>query len=166
MDKPSRTFRKDDSMREALNWLARSSNAAVPVVDNDGHVIGLLTEKDALRTIAHWSYDQVSGGTVGDYMSPLKVRLTPEMDLLKAVRAFLECNFSCLPVIDDQHYVGDVTRSRLLEGMAAWASSIDAEQDHRVSARSEIDRPSSIEEMQRVAASHTPDQLAAIFRER
>ena len=150
-------------MRDAVNWLARSSTSATPVLDSDATVVGLLSEKDALRTIAHWGYDQVAGGTVGDHMSTLRVRLTPGMDLLTALRAFLECNFSCLPVIDSDRYVGQLTRSRLLEGMVAWAAAIDIEQDVRLSAIGEAKRPSSIEEMQRVAASHTPDQLARIF---
>jgi len=163
MESPTRTFRESDSMRDAVNWLARTSTAATPVLDGDARVVGLLTEKDALRTIAHWAYDQVSGGTVGDHMSPLRIRLTPEMDLLTALRAFLECNFSCLPVIEDDRYVGQMTRSHLLEGMVAWASAIDAEHDQRASASGQTKRPSSIEQMQRVAASHTPDQLARIF---
>ncbi|MCP4202680.1 MAG: CBS domain-containing protein [bacterium] len=162
MEGPTETFGEGDSMRQAVNWLAKESTAAAPVVDSQGRVVGLLTEKDALRTIAHWTYDRVAGGTVGDHMSPLRVRLAPDMDLLTAVRAFLECNFACLPVIEDERYVGQMTRDRLLQGMVAWATAIDAEQDERQAPQS-VERPSSIEEMQRVAASHTPDQLARIF---
>lgn len=164
MEDPTKTFGEDDSMREAVNWLAKESSAAVPVVDREGQVVGLLSEKDALRTIAHWTYDRVAGGTVGDDMSRLRVCLTPAMDLLAAVRAFLECNFACLPVLDGGRYVGQMSRARLLQGMVKWAAAIDAEQDERQAVSQSGDRPSSIEEMQRVAASHSPDQLAQLFR--
>ena len=160
MEGPAKTFGEGDSMRQAVNRLAKESTSAAPVVDSNGRVVGLLSEKDALRTIAHWTYDQVAGGSVGDHMSPLKVHLTPDMDLLTAVRAFLECNFACLPVIEGNRYLGQVTRDRLLKGMVAWATAIDAEQDERHRSQ---ERPSGIEEMQRVAASHTPDQLARIY---
>jgi CBS domain-containing protein len=166
MKQPIRIFRMDDPMSEAIHQLAKSSVAAVPVVDADGQVVGLLSEKQALRTIAGWTYDQVAGGTVGDHMSALSIRLNPDMDLLTALRAFLECDFSFLPVMENGRLVGRLTRNDLLKGMVAWASAIDAEQDERQSTTPEIERPSSIEEMQRVAASHTPDQLAEIFSER
>ena len=99
-------------------------------------------------------------------MSELKVLLAPEMDLLTALRAFLECNFSCLPVTEDNRMIGCLSRDNLLKGMVAWATAIDKDRDKRLSSPSEIDRPSSIEEMQRVAASHTPNQLAEMFRGR
>ena len=164
MNKPPESFHTSGSMREAINRLARSEFSAMPVLGEHGVLVGLLTEKDALRTIAVWAYEGVAGGTVGDYMSPLTVRLTPEMDLLTALRAFLECNFHCLPVTEGAHLVGCLNRDDLLKGMVAWATAIDQDRDKRFSTPSEIERPSNIEEMQRVAASHTPNQLAEIFR--
>jgi len=85
-------------MKQAMHDLARSPFPAMPVVDDFGVVVGVLTEKDCLRTVSQWAYEGVSGGTVGDHMSDLEVRVHPDMDLLNAARAFLECNFSCLPV--------------------------------------------------------------------
>lgn len=161
MKQPIRILRVDDPMTEAINQLAKSSVAAIPVVDAEGKVVGLLSEKEALRTIATWIYEQVAGGFVADHMSALSIRLTPEMDLLTAMRGFLQCDFPFLPVIDEGRLVGRLTRNDLLKGMVAWASAIDEEHDER---QSTIKRPSSIEEMQRAAATCTPDQLAEIFR--
>ena len=62
-----------DDMADCMSTLARSSFAAVPVVDEDGFVVGLLSEKDVLRTIIDWAYDQRAGGPVENYMSPLEV---------------------------------------------------------------------------------------------
>lgn len=164
MEKPPDTFRPSDDMRRAVNFLSKSNQSALPVIGDDNQLVGLLTEKDALRTIAAWTYDGVAGGTVGDYMSPLQIRLSPDMDLLTALRAFLECNFDCLPVSQGDRLVGCLSRDDVLTGMVAWATAIDDDRDKRLTSPSEIKRPSNIEEMQRVAASHTPDQLAQIFR--
>lgn len=166
MDDPPEAFLQSDPMSGAINFLSKSAFSAMPVVDDAGSLVGLLTEKDALRTIAGWTYDSVAGGTVADYMSELRVLLAPEMDLLTALRAFLECNFACLPVTEDNRMIGCLSRDSLLKGMVAWATAIDKDRDKRLSSLSEIDRPSSIEEMQRVAASHTPNQLAEMFRGR
>ena len=164
MKKPARTFREDEEMAPCMSILARSSFPAVPVVNDDGQVVGLLTEKDVIRTVINWAYDQRAGGSVGNYMSPLEVMVTPEMDLLTAARAFLECNFSCLPVLDDDVLVGRITRHDVLRGLEKWATEINKERAGRLTKTPEHERPSAIDEMQRVAASHTKEQLSEIFR--
>lgn len=164
MKKASKTFRVDEEMAPCMSVLARSSFAAVPVVDEEGHVVGVLSEKDVLHTIIDWAYDQRAGGPVGNYMSRLEVMVTPDMDLLTAARAFLECNFSCLPVLEDDRLVGRVTRHDVLKGMEKWATEINRERASRLKQGSPHERPSAMEEIQKVAASHSREQMMQIFR--
>lgn len=164
MKKASRTFRVDEEMAPAMSVLARSSFPAMPVVDADGLVVGVLTEKDVLRTIIDWAYDQRAGGPVGNYMSTLDVMVTPEMDLLTAARAFLECNFSCLPVLENDRLIGRITRHDVLKGIEKWATEINKERAGRLTQRSPHERPSAMGEIQKVASSHTREQMSQIFR--
>lgn len=164
MKKASRTFGVNDEMAESMSKLARSSFAAIPVMDADGYVVGMLTEKDVLRTIIDWAYDQRAGGPVGNYMSPLDVMVTPDMDLLTAARAFMECNFSCLPVMDGDQLVGRLTRHDCLKGIEKWATEINKERATRLTQTSGHERPSAMGEIQKVASSHTREQLEQIFR--
>ena len=164
MKKASRTFRADEDMSKAMAVMARSSVAAIPVMDEDGLVVGLLTEKDVVRTIIQWAYDQRAGGPVSSYMSPLEVMVTPEMDLLTAARAFLECDFSCLPVLDEDRLVGRITRHDVLRGLEKWATVIIKERAGRLLKTPDHERPSAIDEIQKVAASHSKEQLSQIFR--
>jgi CBS domain-containing protein len=164
MKKASRTFRADEDMSQAMAVLARSSFPAIPVVDEDGLVVGLLTEKDVVRTIINWAYEQRAGGPVSNYMSPLEVMVTPEMDLLTAARAFLECHFSCLPVMDGDRLVGRLLRHDVLKGIEKWATEINKERETRLTTAPEHERPTAIEELQKVAASHKREELAQIFR--
>ncbi len=124
MGRSTQAFKIDDPMKEAMHDLARSPFPALPVVDDLGVVVGELTEKDCLRTVSQWAYEGISGGTVADHMSDLEVRVTPEMDLLNAARAFLECNFSCLPVTEDDRLVGFIHRHDVLKGIDRWATAI------------------------------------------
>ncbi|HSO23009.1 MAG TPA: CBS domain-containing protein [Chondromyces sp.] len=164
MKKASKTFRVDEEMAPCMSVLARSSFAAIPVVDDDGFVVGVLSEKDVLHTIIDWAYDQRAGGPVGNYMSRLEVMVTPDMDLLTAARAFLECNFSCLPVLENDRLVGRVTRHDVLKGMEKWATEINKERASRLKQSSPHERPSAMEEIQKVAASHSREQMMQIFR--
>jgi CBS domain-containing protein len=164
MKRPARTFHEDEEMAACMSVLARSSFAAIPVVNDDNEVVGLLTEKDVIRTVINWAYDQRAGGSVGNYMSPLEVMVTPEMDLLTAARAFMECNFSCLPVLDGDVLVGRLTRHDVLRGLEKWATDINKERAGRLTKTPDHERPSAIDEIQKVAASHSKEQLSQIFR--
>jgi CBS domain-containing protein len=164
MKKASRTFREDEEMAPSMSILARSSFAAIPVLNEDDEVVGLLTEKDVIRTVINWAYDQRAGGNVGEYMSPLEVIVTPEMDLLTAARAFMECNFSCLPVTEGDKLVGRITRHDLLKGLEKWATDINKERAGRLTKTPDHERPSAIDEIQKVASSHSREQLSQIFR--
>ena len=164
MKKASKTFRENEEMSPCMSILARSSFAAVPVLNDDGEVVGLLTEKDVIRTIINWAYDQRAGGKVGDHMSPLEVIVTPDMDLLTAARAFLETNFACLPVLEDEKLVGRITRHDILHGLEKWATEINRERAGRLTKTPDHERPSAMGEIQKVASSHTREQLSQIFR--
>jgi len=164
MGRSTRAFRADDPMKEAMHDLARSPFPALPVVNDLGTVVGVLSEKDCLRTVSQWAYEGISGGTVGDHMSPFEHRVTAEMDLLTAARVFLECNFPCLPVTDEDRLAGFVHRHDVLKGIDRWANAIDRERELRLTSTSGHERPSAIQHMQEVAATHTPEQLAQVFK--
>jgi CBS-domain-containing membrane protein len=151
-------------MKQAMHDLARSPFPALPVIDEDGYVVGVLSEKDCLRTVSQWAYEGVSGGSVSDYMSDLEIQITPEMDLLTAARAFLACHFSCLPVTENDRPVGFLHRHDLLKGIDRWATAIDRERELRLTTTSGHERPSAIQHMQQAAASHSREQLAQIFK--
>lgn len=164
MGRSTQAFKIADPMKKAIHDLARSPFPALPVVDDLGVVVGELTEKDCLRTVSQWAYEGISGGTVADHMSDLEVRVTPEMDLLNAARAFLECNFSCLPVTEEDRLVGFIHRHDVLKGIDRWATAIDRERELRLKTTSGHERPSSIQHMQQVAASHTREQMSQVFK--
>ena len=81
MKKPSRTFREDEEMAPCMSILARSSFAAIPVVNEDDEVVGLLTEKDVIRTVINWAYDQRAGGKVPAARLAERVGTALERDL-------------------------------------------------------------------------------------
>jgi len=166
MSKSRMTLRASDDMQEALRLLVGESFAAIPVVDDEDIVAGILTEKDCLRTVCRWAYERIAGGKVEDHMSPLEHHLDRDMDLLAAAGEFLRCNFVALPVIEDGLLVGTITRHEVLAGIRHWHRLMEKDLERQQTAKSGHDRPSTIEAMQRTVASHTIEQLAGLFKKR
>ena len=158
------TLKDSDDMMKALRVLIGDHFAAIPVVDAENKVIGVLSEKDCLRTLCRWAHDQVAGGTVGDYMSPIESGIDPDMDLLAVAGEFLECNFVALPVVEDGRLIGSISRQEVLAGIRYWHRREEKELEKLHRNKSPHERPSTIEEMQRTLGSHTIKQLARIFK--
>ncbi len=59
-----KTLKATDNMLEAMRVLIGNHFPAIPVIDDDRRIVGLLSEKDCLRTICRWANEQIAGGTV------------------------------------------------------------------------------------------------------
>lgn len=160
------TLKAADDMRKAMRLLIGEHFSAIPVVDDENRLVGLLTEKDCLRTICRWANEQIAGGTVGDHMSPLALTVKPDTDLLATAAEFLTCNFVILPVIDGGRLIGEISRQDVLTGIRDWHQAQDEELERLHAAKSGHERPSTIAEMQRTLGSHTREQLESIFKNR
>lgn len=164
MSSVSLRFHPSDDIVDAMDGLLEHGFAAAAVTDDEGALVGLLTEKDCLRAVVSAAYDNVrNSGTVGDYLSPVTSALTPDMDMLRAIEIFLAGNFPLLPVLDNGKLVGRVRRLDLIvevrrlmdrEGVAQRRQAQDADMP---------DRPRGIEKMQQRAGRMGRRALAEIF---
>lgn len=152
---------------DAIGLLLENQMAAIAVVDEHEHLLGVLTEKDCLRAIVAAAYENVEeGGRVGDIMSPVPTPLTPDMDMLRAIEIFLAGNFPLLPVVEGGKLVGRLRRFDLLSTVRDLVRrAADSRRDDAGLAGS-VQRPRSIEAMQRTAGSLGRDVLAQIFSRR
>lgn len=167
MKSAKRSLKVTDDMLQAMRVLIGEHFPAIPVVDDDNRVVGILSEKNCLQTICRWANEQVAGGTVGDHMSPLLHTVNADMDLLAAAAEFISCNFVSLPVVvEEDLLVGAISRQDVLTGIRDWHRAQDKELERLHAAKSGHERPSTIAEMQRTMGSHTREQVASIFRKR
>ena len=70
------TLRADMNIIEAADLLFSKHSAGAPVLDADGHLVGILTEKDCLRLLSNTTYmtskfAALAGGTVADSIREL-----------------------------------------------------------------------------------------------
>lgn len=160
------TFAPDQDLFEAIAQLLKHSFAAAPVVDGDERLVGMLTEKDCLRVLSNVAYDEdLEGGKVRDYQSPIRIVCEPGMDIFGVADRFLACNFPLLPVVEGDKLVGVISRRDTLRGVQALRDRLDrAHQKFQEVAGRQADRPRSIEGLQQAAANTSKAQLTNLMR--
>lgn len=129
MTAPALSVPQGAPLEVAIAILGRSSISSLPVVDEHGAVVGIVSEGDVLRdqlprdprahlraTLPTVARDR----TVDDVMSPDPKCVTTTTDSSEVAQLLARKGWKSLPVIDDaQHLVGVVSRSDILRVMAA-----------------------------------------------
>ena len=123
---------RDASFRTMAAALREHRVSAFPVVDDDGKVIGVVSEADMLAIQApagqhadiaaaitgvlhHKDCQNAEGLTAGDLMTHPAVTVEPEYTVEDAARLMYVLRAGCLPVVDaGGHPVGIVSRADLL----------------------------------------------------
>ena len=126
------SVKRDASFRTMAAALREHRVSAFPVLDDDGKVIGVVSEADMLAKEALDSepqgmpgmiagllrrkeYEKARGITAGDLMTSPPVTVTPDDTLERAARLMYTRKVKRLPVVDaNGHLVGIVGRSDLL----------------------------------------------------
>ncbi len=88
----------------------------IPIIDDDGSVVGLITERDLLRAAGPAinelpvdARNQVLAQTpVVDVMIHDPECVTPDADLTSAAQTLLDNKFGCLPVVGDINGVSGI----------------------------------------------------------
>jgi CBS domain-containing protein len=83
---------------------------SAPVVDDDGHVLGMVSEVDLIRR---------PGATAGEVMSSRVISVTEDMELAEVKQLFVNQRLRSVPVLADGRLVGIVTRADLLRSRDA-----------------------------------------------
>ncbi len=162
MRDPPVVLHPDDGLPAAMERLQKARVSAAPVVDADGSVVGLLSDKDCLRIASHWAMEGVAGGSVAEAMSDPPAGLGPDLDVFGAASCFLGNHFVALPVLRDGVLVGEVQRRDLLRAILQWSREHD--RSLMPTASDSMERARGIAEMQRQFATHTREQIASVYR--
>jgi CBS domain-containing protein len=90
---------------EAIGRMKESNLGGLPVVDDEGSVKAIITERD----IANLFADRTSGVTVAQLMSPKVVTALPKTTIFEAERTMATEGFRRLPILVDGRVVGIIT---------------------------------------------------------
>jgi len=116
------TVRPDDIVDFAATLMDWRHVRHVPVEDDDGQLVGLVSHRALLRLVAQGRAGPDQKVTVAEIMNRKPVTVRPSTPTVEAIRLMRENKLACLPVTQDDRLVGIVTEhdliivaSRLLE---------------------------------------------------
>jgi CBS domain-containing protein len=101
------TVRPDDTIRQALALLAEHNIGALVVVDDGGHPMGILSERDIVRKAAR--NEKVFSLRVSSVMTSDVIIGTPQDDLVSVGSTMTEKRIRHLPIVDRDRLVGIVS---------------------------------------------------------
>lgn len=100
------TLRMGMTMEEAAKVLVANGISGAPVVDQEGNLKGVLSEKDCLRYLVRKEENPSLGGAVQDFMTLVVWTLDANTSLQGIGTIFLDTNFRRLPVVEAGRLVG------------------------------------------------------------
>ena len=114
------TLTRKTNVVEAMALLLRHGISGVPVVDDEGGLVGVLSEVDLMQVIVQDSYYDESMGIVEDYMRSPVDTVGPEMDIYTVAEMFISQHRRRYPVVSDGKLVGQISRRDVLKAMEAF----------------------------------------------
>ncbi|MFC4783414.1 CBS domain-containing protein [Nocardioides sp. MAHUQ-72] len=139
MSSPAVTVPPDASVKEAARLLTEHGITALPVVDEQGVLVGVVSEADVLRDSvlpdprAHERPAHVSSGVVGarvaDAMSHFPLSVRSDADVAVAAELMGGTAVKSLPVVDRGVVVGVLSRRDIVAVLARSDARIEAEVD-------------------------------------
>lgn len=113
------SVRPDDDLEGLYDLLDERHIRHVPVVDAEGDLVGLVTQRDLARS-ALGPQDAVPLSMMQEMLRRRRVReimatevesVEPDESLKTAAEMLLENKIGCLPVVEGEHLVGILTES-------------------------------------------------------
>ena len=122
MTRSAATIHSDALVRGAVEMMKKRRIRHLPVVDREGHLVGIVTDRD-LRQVVFDPTIQERLGNLGETLCTLTVRdvmtwgvvtVHSETDVRQAARLMREQKIGALPVVDGDRVVGILTETDVL----------------------------------------------------
>ncbi len=148
------TVRPETDRAEAVKLLAEHDVSALPVIDGENNLVGILSEADLIHRVeigtekhrALWleavtgaatlaaEFAKEHGEKVGEIMTPEVVSVAEDTPLSEIAALLERKRIKRVPVVRDGKLVGIVSRSNLVQALASVVGHIEepADSDRRI----------------------------------
>jgi len=112
-DREPYSLKASTSVMEAAEFMARRKIGAVCVMDEDGKLMGVFSERDLLNRVVVPRLDALNM-RLGDVMSPLRAVIRCDETPHQALERMEQIGSRHLPVVDGEKWVGMLSMRDLL----------------------------------------------------
>lgn len=116
MSKRLVTFSPDQSILEVMEAFAKHSISGGPVLDDNGFLVGIISEADCMKQISESRYfnQPILDKNVETYMSKKVETIPHDMSIFDAAGVFHKNNRRRLPVIKEGLLIGQISRKDIV----------------------------------------------------
>ena len=115
MTRPAISAKLKASARDIALQFINEHYSGMPVTEEDGKVIGIVTEIDILNAINDGK--ELSRTTAGDIMTPEVVSANPDTPITEMIKMMEEFHIIRLPVVQDNKLIGVVSRGDIIRNL-------------------------------------------------
>ncbi len=105
------------SVREVATYMLLGGFSGMPVVDEEGTVLGIVTELDILRTLR--VHKPLETTTIGEIMTPDVISVDPSTPVDQIMRTLDTEHIQRIPVLRDGRVVGVVSRPDIIRAVVS-----------------------------------------------
>ena len=111
------TFKPETDVLDAVHVLVKHRIAGAPVVDDEGNLLGMLSEYDCMKVALDAGYHGTWGGPVREFMSDGVETVDADMSIIDLAQVFIRKKFRRFPVMQDTRLVGQISRRDVLRAL-------------------------------------------------
>ena len=111
------TFKPETDVLDAVHTLVEHRIAGAPVVDDEGNLLGMLSEFDCMKVALNAGYHGIWGGPVRDFMSDGVETVDANMSIVDLAQVFINKKFRRFPVTQGTRLVGQISRRDVLRAL-------------------------------------------------
>jgi CBS domain-containing protein len=119
------TFNPADTIDHVITVLTRKRISGAPVVDENGKLVGMISEGDCLKEIIKGQYTNTPKfpAAVSEHMTTDVFTLPPDISIFDAADRFLTMKIRRFPVVKDEKLIGQISVSDIVRAMPRLKSS-------------------------------------------
>ena len=120
------TFRPDTDLFTAIRSLLANNISGAPVVDENGQLVGLLSEMDCLQHLLNGAYNDRSslgGARVAEIMTTAVETIDADADIITVTERFIGDRRRRFPVVEEGRLIGQISRRDVLRAVQELVSS-------------------------------------------
>lgn len=108
----------DDNVMDAMRTIIDNKISGVCVVDDNGNLVGVLSEMDCLRGVLAATYNNAGIGQVREHMTKDNLLVAhPEENILDVAQDMLRKGNRRRPVLENGRLIGQITCRQLLSAV-------------------------------------------------